>query len=426
MPAHADFGTAESLQESHNLNPRGTLAMLFLTLGLPAAFKPSAIPSRIAAFPVDRHPCSQALSATLDRRETSRFLKTAVACSQLYPGAPQQRGTVVMQLPGFTGVLPNSRATMTTALSEAVQACLSGRQSRMSVEFPLGFSFGVLGEAVEKGPEKKDKMRVIKAEDVRRSNRELGRLFVGMFEKTGLKPLVLFPSEEELTEAKKVWWDVLADEASVRALVPPSAQEAKAETAAAPIVSKAGFGAGLTPGGGKKGKGKSKKKKSVPGAVTPLNAIPESAEVVVAVGPGIEQLYMLKDFSERFGQEKLVILLNARLDAAGGAEGLAKPKELKEYFRDGGEGSFTTAFVFNTQPFGVAQAGSPEAQALAKLQERTVLYRKYPDEWMFCKKPLVGEPKVLMKKGAFEGRPSKDELLKVLEKQDEGLFGNIF
>ena len=38
--------------------------------------------------------------------------------------------------------------------------------------------------------------------------------------------------------------------------------------------------------------------------------------------------------------DQLVIVLNARLDAAGGAEGEPKSREIVRYFEDGGEGGF--------------------------------------------------------------------------------------
>mmetsp|Transcript_121332 Transcript_121332/g.223317 ORF Transcript_121332/g.223317 Transcript_121332/m.223317 type:complete len:416 (+) Transcript_121332:95-1342(+) len=389
MPTHAELDAIGGIQEpplEAGVNPMSTLAMLFQMLNLQAAFKPS--------------------------------LRSPPSVRALHPGASQRTGLVAAM------ELPNDRKTMISALTEAVQASLSSRQSRIAVEFPLGFSFGVLGEAVDKA-KKKEEYKVIKAEDVRRSNRELGRLFVGMFEGTELKPLVLFPSEPELVEAKKLWWDVLAADATVNALVPTATKkEATAEKEKAMIAEKGGFGGGggFSAGGGKKGKGKSKKKSGVSSG--PMRSIPDSVEVVIAIAPDEEQLRVLKAFSEKSGMDKLVIILNARLDAQGGAEGLAKPQELVEYFRDGGEGGFTTTFLFSTQPFGVAKAGSPEAKT--QKDDPVVLYRKYPEDWIFAKKPILGAPKILLKREASEGRPSKDELREVLDNTKEGLLGNLF
>ena len=65
--------------------------------------------------------------------------------------------------------------------------------SRMDVDLPLGADFGIeVGEKRKRGG-------YVTAEDVARSDRELARLFVEMFDGTGLAPLVLFPDEAQAT-----------------------------------------------------------------------------------------------------------------------------------------------------------------------------------------------------------------------------------
>merc|ERR1712185_875677 len=121
--------------------------------------------------------------------------------------------------------LPRNLAEMVKNLKEAVQASLSGRQSRLAVEMPIGFEFGVEGQKAKR----KGNAKVLTSDDVVRSDRELSRLFVGMFEGTGLIPLILFSSEAEAAAAKRQW-DAPGLEARVQALVPTGgAQTASAK-----------------------------------------------------------------------------------------------------------------------------------------------------------------------------------------------------
>ena len=120
--------------------------------------------------------------------------------------------------------------------------------------------------------------------------------------------------------------------------------------------------------------------------------------------------------------DQLVIVLNARLDSAGGAEGEPKSEGAKSFFRDAGDGGFETSFAFLTQPLGVASASSPAPEG-----DPLVLYRRFPEEWVFARKPLIGPPRTLLTRDAADGRPSTDELRAAVEKSDEGgLLGGIF
>ena len=59
-----------------------------------------------------------------------------------------------------------------------LQVALQERTSRMRIELPPGFDFGVEGDREKKG--------ALTAKRVQRSDRELARLFVEMFHGTGL------------------------------------------------------------------------------------------------------------------------------------------------------------------------------------------------------------------------------------------------
>ena len=81
------------------------------------------------------------------------------------PPAPQVcRAPVTMMAD-----LPRNLKEMVQQLKEAMQASLSGRQSRLAVEMPLGFEFGVEGEKAKR----KGSTKVLTTDDVVRSDREV-------------------------------------------------------------------------------------------------------------------------------------------------------------------------------------------------------------------------------------------------------------
>jgi len=139
----------------------------------------------------------------------------------------------------------------------------------------------------------------------------------------------------------------------------------------------------------------------------PLTRVPPKAEVVFAVSPGEAQLAELRNFCEAAGQDQLVILLNARLYADAEA-----PPEACAYFTDGGDGGFETSYTFLTQPLGLSTAKA-EGDPL-------VLWRSFPGEWVFARKPKIGPPRELLKRAADEGRPQLDELAAAAEKDGAG------
>lgn len=299
--------------------------------------------------------------------------------------------------------IPRNLQEMTKELKEAVQESLKSRKSRLAVEMPAGFEFAI----ENKKAKRKGGMKVLKGDDIIRSDRELAQLFTKMFEKTGLVPLILFPSEDEAKTAL-VKWDLPGFEAKVKALVPadmPKPMSEKAESS-----SKGGFGAGLA----------TKKTKAGKLVVTD---VPSDEEVVIAVAPGEAHLRLLQEHCEKSGMDKLVILLNARLESEGGAEGVKKTEETIEYFEDGGEGGFMTSFIFNTQPLGVKSMKSKAAKEESG-NDPVVLYRRYPQEWLLARKPQIGPPRTLLKRSGDEGRPTLAELKEAVDadNQDGGLF----
>jgi len=306
--------------------------------------------------------------------------------------------------------MPRNVKEMVAQLRESVQASLSARESRIAVEMPLGFEFGVEGERAKR----KGSARVLTTADISRSNRELARLFVGMFEGTGLVPLILFPTVAEAAAARKLW-AAPGLEARVQALVPTAGDVSTATAKPTPAASRGSSGGGFGGsgggvGGGKKGKGKGTK--NAKAEAPPLTRVPAAAEVVVAVAPYEAQLEALRTFCDESGMDKLVILLNARVEDAA-----EKTAATRAFFEHAGEGGFQSAYTFVTQPLGV------KASAAAPSGDPVVLWRSYPGEWVFARKPAIGPPRKLLVREGEEGRPDTSEMTAALEAEPSSLLG---
>ena len=311
-----------------------------------------------------------------------------------------------------TGIeLPRNVKEMIGQLRSSVQGALSSRESRISVEMPVGFEFGVEGERAKR----KGSAKVLTNADIERSNRELARLFVGMFEGTGLAPLVLFPTVAEAAYAKK-FWAAPGLEARVQALV-PSGEPAATKVSATTAATSRGFGGGGGGfGGGAASKGKGKGGKAKVKEMPPLARVPEAAEVIVVVAPYEAQMSVLREFCESAGMEKLVILLNARLEDA-----LDTTAPSRRFFAHGGDGGFVTAYTFLTQPLGVkASEATPKSSG-----DPLVLWRSYPSEWVFARKPAIGAPRRLLERAGTDSRPSVDDMKAALEAEPSGMLGGL-
>lgn len=293
--------------------------------------------------------------------------------------------------------LPRDIKEVINQMRGSVQAGLQARLSRMDVDLPIGADFGI-----ESG-EKRRKGGMLGAEDVARSDRELARLFVEMFDGTGLKPLVVFSDVAQAKRAKELWPGV---EARVAALggaspPPPPAKQKKASKKKSGGGG-GGFGAAAAP----------------PSAAPPraLSAVPPATEVLFAVRPGPAQLDAIRVFSEASGMDRLVVLLNARVDTL--------PADYAPFAE-----SFTNAYTFVTDPTGAAAAAQKEGGGAADATP-AVLWRAYPDEWVVATKPKLGPPKQI---ATLSSRPSTEIIDAAIEEArgsggllDAVGLGNVF
>ena len=276
--------------------------------------------------------------------------------------------------------LPRNIKEVVAQMKDAVQTALQNRISRIDVELPLGVELGIESE------QKRKRGAKLSGEAVLQSDRELARVFLGMFEGTGLKPLVLFSEAALVEQANQKW--LPEDGVRVLCLDPARAAGGATVKIKKPASSK-GFGGG---GAAAKPKAKAKAKKGP----VPLAAVPADAEVVFAVAPGPKQMAALQEFCENSGMDRLVILLNARLQS-----NVAVPAATRDYF----VGEFTQVYAFVTEP--LAERAAEVAGGGGGELPPVVLWRAFPGEFVLAKKPAIGAPTELLRSA---DRPSDDEM----------------
>ena len=143
-----------------------------------------------------------------------------------------------------------------------------------------------------------------------------------------------------------------------------------------------------------------------------MTRVPASAEVVVVVAPTEPQLRALEPFCVESGMDKLVIVLNGRFHDKPTTSAPLSP-DMRAYFEDGGGGGFETVFCFLTQPLGGVGSKAPEGDPV-------VLWRAFPGEWVFARKPALGPPRRILERDGDDGRPRTDVLEEAIAKAGEG------
>ena len=280
--------------------------------------------------------------------------------------------------------LPRDAKDAVSACREAVQEALQKRMSRMDVEFPVGTKFSV--EKDSDGGRKRG--RVAPSQDVKgtptrdqldKSDRELARLFVEMFQPVGGGAItVAFTNEDLAEEAKKRW---KGDASAVCKIVSIGRNK------------KGSVSRGM--GGGGMGNKKVKKKRPAgfaakmaaelddDGDSGPF-ALPKGTEVALFIAPGPRDLIAIERICGDVGMGTLVVLINARMTEATGFG----TEAAKELFL----GEFESIFHLAAAP----QVAAPGC----------LLHRAYPGKWVLARKPKVGPPKAI---GVYMDRPGEEE-----------------
>ena len=239
----------------------------------------------------------------------------------------------------------------------ATQEALKNRVSRMDIEFPVGTRFNVEPQPKRKGSSNDGTPTKT---DLERSDRELARLFVDMFQPVGGEHLVvIFPEVTAAEAAKTKWKDDSTAQCRILSLDRRKSSGSKKK------IKPRGFAAKLASEVGEDGSD------SIGGPFK----LPDKTEVALFVSPGPKELVIVERICEEVGLGTLVILLNARLSTISNFGTSAATKLFREDFEN----------VFHLAAF--------QPQDVAP---NCLLHRSYPGQWILARKPSVGAPKTIL------------------------------
>jgi hypothetical protein len=276
-----------------------------------------------------------------------------------------------------TDGLPTLPRDVKDAVSQcrvATQAALENRISRIDVEFPVGAKFNV--EPTPKKGRKSggDGNGTPTKNDLDRSDRELARLFVDMFQPVGGDHLaVVFPEAAGADAAHKQWKG--DPTAACRVLSLDRRRSSTSQQSKKKKSKSRGFAAKLA----------AEVDDNEGAAVGGPFQLPENTEVAIFVAPGPKELVIVERICEQVGMGTLVILLNARLSTIDNF----------------GTTAGTTLFTEDFQTVFHLAAFQPQEAA-----PNCLVYRAYPGRWVLARKPSVGPPKSIL---VTEARPNADE-----------------
>ena len=269
---------------------------------------------------------------------------------------------------------------------------------------PVGANFGVEEKTAPKNKRGNlsssinidEKQEGLTMEKLDKSNRELARLFVEMFQPLGGEHICAVFNDEYLAdEARRRWSGDLSAECNVLA-----------------IDRKGRRGIGGKRGKQKKAKGFAAilaEELDEDGASSGPFNLPKGTEVAMFVSPGPKELIAIERICNEAGMGTCVILLNARLSLV---EKYATV-EARKLFAEG----FETVWSLSA-------ASQEEAPGC-------LIHRAYPGPWILARKPKVGPPKMIaLKEGAkFTVEECADAYGKIevseLEKGTEKLAENV-
>lgn len=195
---------------------------------------------------------------------------------------------------------PATIKSVVTKLTNSIQKSLQSRQSRIEVELPPAAEYGV----EQKRKERQRQQGESDAQLVSRSNREAARLITEMFAVLAPTTTVLFPTEDEAQQVRTQW-----------------GRQFKGQVLAMDVKKSKGMGNLRSRRFSQQEQEAALLGDDSTGGVY----VPDGTEVLVVVGPRGKDLKRVVRLHERFGEGTLIILLNARL-AAAGADFLSESK----------------------------------------------------------------------------------------------------
>jgi Domain of unknown function (DUF1995) len=323
--------------------------------------------------------------ARLKKLKSSSSSPTSLKISNIFGGGGgvgNKENKQTLPLP----TLPRNVKEAVSKCRAATQEALQKRISRMDIEFPVGAKFNV--EATASSLKKKQQHEAAAAVPSRaeldRSDRELARLFVEMFQPVGSDRItVVFNNVALADEAKKQWkattggdqWCFITSVDRRRANKATNKKKDKSKGFAAKLAAEVGDD------------------KNDGNDDGPFK-LPENTEVALFVAPGPKELLQVEKISQAVGMGTLVILLNARLATISNFGTAAAAKLFTQDFES----------VFHLGAF-APQDAAPNC----------LLYRSYPGDWVLARKPSrVSQPKTILSQ---HEKPTAEQCRIALESQ---------
>ena len=291
--------------------------------------------------------------------------------------------------------LPKDAKEAVSKCRQAVQEALQKRISRMDIEFPVGTKFGI--EKDDNQNKKKRPSSVLQVdeikegptkEDLYKSDRELARIFVEMFQPLGGESIcVIFPDNDRVGKAKERW----AGDSSASCKITSLTKDKKSSNAKK---KKLGFAAKLA------------EEIETETDSGPFQ-LPKGCELAIFVTPTPKDMMTIYKICTEVGMSTCVILLNARLT------------KMTSFGTEDARQMFLNEF----QPiFHLAAAPQDEAPGC-------LLHRTFPTDWILARKPKIGPPKTIE---IYHERPTSLECQEAFKNSEgeklsgvEAVFENI-
>jgi len=313
-------------------------------------------------------------SAIFESNQNGRFTRSSVVCriSNIFSGSSNQKEKVS---------LPKDVKEAVAKCRQATQDALKAQKSRMDIEFPVGTKFNV-----EPTPKRKkgEKNQPPTQTELQKSDRELARLFVDMFQPVGGDRIaVVFNDVDQSDMAKKKWKD---DPTAKSVVLSMDRRKSKLNKKKATGAKKRGFAAKLAQEMEEDGS-------SAGGLSSGPFRIPENTEVALFVAPGPKELIMVEKICEQVGMGTLVVLLNARTSLV---ETWGSPEQKDLFTKE-----FESVFHLGAAPQDVAP--------------NCLLFQAYPGDWVVARKPTVGAPQTIQ---TFDHRPTPEECQNAFESME--------
>lgn len=300
---------------------------------------------------------------------------------------------------------PRRVGAAVSELRKAMQAALSARRSRLSVNLPDGARLGLeKGDAIGEA-----------SNSLVQGDRELARCLVALFEGTGLSVCTIFSTVTEMNMTAKRWgplvecnldcWEAVRTGSSPSA---SAARKAKRRARRGPPQTKT---TSAREGGGGFGAVRRDVDDSTPSKLAVANSPGEMVsqgefDVYIVVSPRKESLAKVMKLCNRFGDDKLVVLANARVHQMDGLS-----KSAASFFADGGD-SFEDVYLWRPDPSREFSGG--------------VLYRAFPNDYVLCRQTPVGVMQRLLE---AEQLPSDADITQALRdeasKPTTGLLNRV-